>query len=237
MARGGKKQIVFALIAHGGSDGRIFLSDPKEKEPAFLAPKMLSEIQTALRQSGSNTIVTLSAACYSGNLGPALCRSSDLTITAADHERPSHHAPMIRTGLTYTQYEAFFYHFMSALKRETPDRHRVDADSNSDGIVSYAEAYTYAYAKPLVGVPGKLNRFFDPWTGPEEKPSNAQIFRGKEKPQPPLEGQSLAPCPDRQLQYHFQDYERLIVDLERKGLFEAAERMQKKLRELKSGQK
>lgn len=237
LSKVGGKQIVFVVVGHGGPDGKVFLNAPDAPEPSFLEPSELAKIQRTL--ASNNSIVTLSAACYSGQMGAALQTTSDLTMTAAGGDSKSNFAPMVRQGLTHVHYEAFFYHFFTALRGQTPDRRsRVRADADGDGVVNYVEAYSYAFAKPLVGVPGKKNRLLDLWTGDDDKGSNPQLlFKPLPSDQPNLDGQTLAPCPDRQLQNHFDEYERLISRLERDGLFEAADRMRTFLNQKRKSQK
>ena len=90
--------------------------------------------------------------CHSGGFIPKLCQSQRGIATACKREQYSYSSGD-------RMYNEFVYHWISAMGYRTPYGNPVNADLNSDGYISYREAFLYAEANDVANeTPQYCNR-------------------------------------------------------------------------------
>ncbi len=90
--------------------------------------------------------------CHSGGFIPKLCQSQRGIATACKREQYSYSSGN-------RMYNEFVYHWISAMGYRTPYGNPVNADLNSDGYISYREAFLYAEANDVANeTPQYCNR-------------------------------------------------------------------------------
>jgi hypothetical protein len=95
------------------------------------------ELASVIDELNAGKINICMGQCYSGGFINALADNNRVISTACRHDQ-------ISFEMSNHTYDEFVYHWISAVTGSTPYGTTVNADSNNDGYISMAEAFTYA---------------------------------------------------------------------------------------------